>query len=59
VASQDVELTDMSVTTADDGSSVSVLIEGRLELGLLGLLVDQNEPLTVNARANAIPVLVP
>lgn len=59
VASQDVDLTDLKVITADDGSGVSVLIEGRLELGLVGLLVDQNEPFTVNARANAIPVLVP
>lgn len=59
VASQDVDLTDLRVITADDGSSVSVLIEGRLELGLIGLFVDQNEPFIVNATANAIPVLVP
>ena len=59
VASQDVDLTDMSVITAGDGSSVSVVIEGRLELGLIGLLVDQSEPFTIVARAHAIPVLVP
>jgi hypothetical protein len=59
VGSQDVDLTDMSVVTAVDGSSVSVLVEGRLDLGLIGLFVDQSEPLTVNAQAMAVPVLVP
>lgn len=59
VGSQDVDLTDMRVVTAVDGSSVSVLVEGRLDLGLIGLFVDQSEPLTVNAQAMAVPVLVP
>jgi Flp pilus assembly protein TadG len=57
--SQDAELVDMRVETVSDGSSVSVLVVGELELGLMGVFVDQREPLTVNARATAFPLLVP
>jgi len=57
--SQDVELVDMRVETASDGSSVSVLVVGELDLGLMGVFVDEREPLTVNARATAVPLLVP
>jgi uncharacterized membrane protein len=59
VASQDVDLVDLVVRTASDGSSVSVLVGGELELGLIGVFVDQSEPLSVIARASAVPVLVP
>jgi hypothetical protein len=59
VASQDVVLEDLIVTTAPDGLSVSVLVVDRLDLGLMGVFVDQREPLTVTAEATAIPVLVP
>ena len=59
VASQDVALDDLIVTTEFDGSSVSVLVVDRLELGLMGVFVDQTAPLTVTAKATAIPVLVP
>lgn len=59
VASQDVVLDDLVVTTAADGSSVSVLVVDQLELGLMGVFVDQTEPLTVAADATAFPVLVP
>jgi hypothetical protein len=38
---------------------VAVLVEGTMELGLLGLFVDETEPLRVRATATAIPVLVP
>jgi uncharacterized membrane protein len=40
-------------------SVISVTIEGEVQLGLLGVFVDQSEPLTVRARASATPVLVP
>jgi hypothetical protein len=30
-----------------------------LDLGLMGVFVDQQAPLTVNAEATAIPMLVP
>lgn len=59
VSSQDVVLDDLVVSTATDGSSVSVLVVDRLDLGLMGVFVDQSEPLTVTAEATAVPVLVP
>jgi len=59
VASQDVDLLDLSVISAVDGSSVTVLVVDELELGLMAVFVDQTEPLTVTAEATALPVLVP
>ncbi|HEX2404481.1 MAG TPA: pilus assembly protein TadG-related protein [Acidimicrobiia bacterium] len=59
VASQDVDLEDLVVTTAADGLSVSVAVVDRLDLGLMGVFVDQQVPLTVTAEATATPVLVP
>ncbi|HEU5111749.1 MAG TPA: pilus assembly protein TadG-related protein [Acidimicrobiia bacterium] len=59
VVSQDVALEDLVVTTASDGLSVSVLVVDHLDLGLIGVFVDQRAPLTVTAEATAIPVLVP
>ena len=59
VASQDIALNDLIVTTAPDGSSVSVLVVDRLDLSLMGVFVDQTAPLTVTAEATAAPVLVP
>jgi Flp pilus assembly protein TadG len=59
VASQYVALDEVIVTTAPDGSSVSVLVVDRLDLGLMGVFVDQTTPLTVTAEATAVPVLVP
>ena len=59
IALQDVGLSDQSIATASDGSSVTVIVTGELELGLLGVFVDQSEPLVVRARATAQPVLVP
>lgn len=58
-AAQDVELVDIAVSPAADGLSVSVLVVDELELGLMGVFVDQTEPLIVTAEATAIPVLVP
>jgi hypothetical protein len=54
---QDVDLTSLEVSS--DGTSVSVRLEAELKLGLIGVFVDQSEPLTVTARASAVPVLVP
>lgn len=39
--------------------SVTVTLTGEVELGLLGVFVDQSEPLTVRATATAAPELVP
>ncbi len=59
VASQDVDPDDLIITTAPDGLSVSVLVVDRLDLGLMGVFVDQTAPLTVTAESTAVPVLVP
>lgn len=40
-------------------TAVSVTVTGQVELGLLGVFVDQSEPLSVRASASATPVLVP
>lgn len=59
VGAQDAGLLDLAISTASDGSSVTVLVVDELELGLMGVFVDQTEPLTVTAEATALPVLVP
>jgi Flp pilus assembly protein TadG len=59
VAEQDAGLQDIAISTAADGSAVTVLVVDVLELGLMGVFVDQTEPLTVTAEATALPVLVP
>jgi uncharacterized membrane protein len=40
-------------------TSVNVTLTGAVELGLLGVFVDQSEPLTVRGSATAFPELVP
>ena len=59
VAAQNAGLQDIAISTAADGSAVTVLVVDVLELGLMGVFVDQTEPLTVTAEATALPVLVP
>lgn len=39
--------------------TVTVTLVGEVELGLLGVFVDQSEPLTVRASASASPILIP
>jgi Putative Flp pilus-assembly TadE/G-like len=59
VRAQDVDLIEVQVVPEPDGSSVSVRLVGELELGLMRVFVDQSQPLTIQATASAIPVLVP
>lgn len=40
-------------------TSVTVTLSAAVDLGLLGVLVDEAEPLTVRAFATAVPVLTP
>jgi hypothetical protein len=40
-------------------NEVSVSLTAAVELGLLGIFVDQDDPLTVRGRATAVPVLLP
>lgn len=54
---QGVDLVDLVVDV--EPTSVSVTVVGEVELGLLGVFVDQSEPLTVRGSAAATPVLVP
>lgn len=59
VDAQQVELIDVAVTVSEAGSSVTVTLVAVLELGLLGVLVQEDDPLTVRATATASPLLVP
>jgi len=59
ISSQDVELSETRVDTGADGSEVVVEIGAELGLGLLGLFVDQSQPLTITTSASAEPVFVP
>ena len=59
IAGQEVDLTSVSSSTSPDGISVTVVVIAEIELGLLGVFVDQPEPLTVRASATASPRLVP
>ncbi|MEE8406180.1 MAG: pilus assembly protein TadG-related protein [Acidimicrobiia bacterium] len=59
IAVQDVDLTSVSSSTSPDRISVTVVVIAELELGLLGVFVDESEPLTVRASATASPRIVP
>ena len=59
VGSQDVSLSALAVTTAQDGSSVTVEVIDHLELGVIGVFVDQEMPLEIRVEATAVPVAVP
>ena len=59
VDSQVVDLTSVQIVTAADALSVTVSVVDELELGLLGVFVDQSEPLVIRATATAQPALVP
>jgi len=59
LSNQDVSLTLGTVETASDGSEVVVRVGAELALGLLGLFVDQSEPLLITTSASAEPLIVP
>lgn len=59
MAAQDLDPVSFDVNTGSDGLSVDVVVIDAVELGLLGLFVDQTEPLTVRAEATASPRLLP
>ncbi|MBW3667436.1 MAG: hypothetical protein KY394_07560 [Actinobacteria bacterium] len=56
---QESDVSGVSVSVATGGDSVTVVVEGIVELGLLGVFVDQSEPLLVRATATAVPRLQP
>jgi uncharacterized membrane protein len=57
VAWQDTDV--LSIDVVVDPGAVTVTLTGEVDLGLLGVFVDESEPLTVRATATASPVLVP
>jgi uncharacterized membrane protein len=59
MGAQDLDPISFEVATDADGLSVDVVVVDEVELGLLGLFVDQTEPLTVRAEATASPRLLP
>lgn len=54
---QGVEVVASEVQVAPE--SVTVTLTAAVDLGLLGVFVDESAPLTVRASATAVPVLVP
>lgn len=56
---QGVTLTSAEIVVAPDGSTVAVSIQAALELGLLGVFIDDDTPLAVAASAVARPQRVP
>lgn len=56
---QDADVLSVSVDLSPDSTSVTITVTSAVELGLLGVFVDQSEPLLVRASATASPRLVP
>lgn len=54
---QGVEVVDSEIDVGP--ASVTVILIASVDLGLLGVFVDESEPLTVRASATAVPVLIP
>lgn len=59
ITAQDADVSGVVISTASGGESVTVTVEGVVQLGLLGVFVDQSEPLLVRATATALPRLRP
>ena len=59
IGSQDLDLDAVDVQLSSDLSAVTVSVADSLDLGLLGVFVDQAEPLTIQAASTASPRLVP
>lgn len=59
IAFQEVTLTSTEIVVSPDGSTVSVSIRAVLELGLLGVFIDDDTPLEVAASAVAGPQRLP
>jgi uncharacterized membrane protein len=57
VAWQEIDV--LATNVVVNPGSVSVTLTAEVELGLLGVFVGQDAPVTVRATATAVPVLVP
>lgn len=58
VAGQDADVESVEVSFAG-GAEVTVTVQAEVPIGLLGVFVDDEEPLLVRASATAFPRLVP
>lgn len=56
---QGVASSDVEVSFAPDNTSVTVLVRGEVALGLLGVFIDDDDPLRVSASATAFPLRLP
>lgn len=56
---QDIEVSGSQVDVNSGGDGVTVTVESRLDVGLLGVFVDDSSPILVRATATAVPQLVP
>ncbi len=56
---QSLQLSEADVTVNAARSSVTVEVGAELELWLLSILVDDDQPISVRASASASPVLIP
>lgn len=56
---QSLDPDEVSIAVDPSGSSVAVELAAELDLGLLGVFVDDSEPLRIRATATARPELVP
>lgn len=56
---QETEVASYQVTVSPDGETVTVVVEGELVLGLLGVFIDDTDPLLVRATSRAVPRLQP
>ena len=59
VAFQGRPLSDVAVAFSPGGESVTVVVRGEVELGLLQIFIDDDEPLHVEASATAFPLRLP
>lgn len=59
VSFQGIPLSDVAVTMSPGADSVTVLVRGEVDLGLMQLFVGGDEPLRVEASATAFPLRVP
>jgi Flp pilus assembly protein TadG len=59
VGSQDVALSELAVSIAPDGLSVTIEVTDHLDLGLIGVFIEQQAPFAIRAEATAVPVAVP
>lgn len=59
IENQDLEVEAAVVEISADGLRVTVQLQSTLNLGLLGILIDESRPLSIESSATAEPQVVP